>query len=137
MQSLHGMQSHDFPNCFVMHMLQAAFTANFPHLLEEQTTHIAYIVGHALEVGATKVEVTREAEEAWAKLIIEKGAGALGALGGPECTPGYYNNEGRERDSSAAQAVPYGGSSIEFFELLAKWRASGDFEGLEFGRSEA
>ncbi|MFP6661775.1 MAG: NAD(P)/FAD-dependent oxidoreductase [Myxococcota bacterium] len=137
MQSLHGMQSHDFPNCFVMHMLQAAFTANFPHLLEEQTTHIAYIVGHALEVGATKVEVTREAEEAWAKLIIEKGAGALGALGGPECTPGYYNNEGQERDSSAAQAVPYGGGSIEFFELLAKWRASGDFEGLEFGRSEA
>ena len=34
-RSLHGMGSHGFPNLFVSQISQAAFTANFPHLLEE------------------------------------------------------------------------------------------------------
>ena len=133
MSSLHGMQSRGFPNCFLMHMSQAAFTANFPHLLEELTTHLAYIMGHALEKGATRVEVSREAEEAWVKTIVEKSQGAMGGIGSPDCTPGYYNNEGQSRSPDALQAAPYGGGSIEFFKLLEKWRDEGDFAGLEFG----
>ena len=132
MSSLHGMQSRGFPNCFIMHMFQSAFTANYPHLLEELTTHIAYILGKALEQDAKVVEVSQEAEEAWVKTILEKGAGAMGALGGPDCTPGYYNNEGQARESTAMQAAPYGGGSIEYFKLLEAWRADGSLAGLEF-----
>ena len=133
MSTLHGMQSRGFPNCFLMHMNQAAFTANYPHLLEELTTHLAHIIGHAVEKGVKTVEVSRDAEQAWVETIVSKGAGAMGALGGPDCTPGYYNNEGQARQPGAIQAAPYGGGSIEFFRLLAEWRAEGDFAGLEFG----
>ena len=129
--SLHGMQSRGFPNCFIMHMFQAAFTANYPHLLEELTTHIAYVIGQALEQDAKIVEVSQEAEEAWVKTILEKGAGAMGALGGEDCTPGYYNNEGQNREPTAVQAAPYGGGSIEYFKLLETWRADGKLAGLE------
>jgi len=132
MSTLHGMQSRGFPNCFFMQISQAAFTANFPHLLEELTTHLAHIIGHTLERGARTVEVSHDAEEAWVATIVEKGLGAMGALGGADCTPGYYNNEGQAREPSAIQAAPYGGGSIEFFQLLEQWRADGDFAGLEF-----
>ena len=132
MSTLHGMQSRGFPNCFFMQISQAAFTANFPHLLEELTTHLAHIIGHTLERGARIVEVSHHAEEAWVATIVEKGLGAMGALGGADCTPGYYNNEGQAREPSAIQAAPYCGGSIEFFQLLKQWRAEGDFAGLEF-----
>ena len=132
MSSLHGMQSRDFPNCFIMHMFQAAFTANYPHLLEELTTHIAYILGEAIKRDAKIVEVSKEAEDAWVKTIVEKGTGAMGAIGGPDCTPGYYNNEGQERESTAMQAAPYGGGSIEYFKLLETWREDGKLAGIEF-----
>ena len=131
--SLHGMQSQGFPNCFLMHMFQAAFTANYPHLLEELTTHIAYIIGETLERNAKVVEVLPEAEAAWVQTILEKGAGAAGVIGGPDCTPGYYNNEGQEREATALQAAPYGGGSIEYFKLLDSWRSEGALAGLEFG----
>jgi cyclohexanone monooxygenase len=131
MSSLHGMQSRGFPNCFLMHMNQAAFTANFPHLLEELTTHIAHVIGHTLKKGSKTVEVSQVAEEAWVETIIEKGVGAMGALGSNDCTPGYYNNEGQP-NPTASRAAPYGGGSIEFFKLLADWRAEGSFAGLEF-----
>ncbi len=45
------------------------------------------------------------------------------------CTPGYYNNEGRAGDRSAQNGF-YGGGSIEFFRLLGEWRAAGGLEGL-------
>jgi cyclohexanone monooxygenase len=52
-------------------------------------------------------------------------------IGGPGCTPGYYNNEGRP-SPRAAQGAPYGGGSIKFFRILEEWRAAGTFDGLEF-----
>ncbi len=71
------------------------------------------------------------AEEEWIKTIIGFEGGPLGGLGGPDCTPGYYNNEGQP-NPQAAQSMPFGGGSIAFFEMMAKWRESGDFEGLSF-----
>ncbi len=132
-RSLHGMSSHGFPNLFVAQISQAAFTANFPHLLEECAIHQAHIIAHALENGFSEVEVTREAEEAWVQRILGFEGGPLAGLGGPDCTPGYYNNEGQEHPH-AAQSAPYGPGSISFFELLAKWRAEGTFEGMQFRR---
>jgi hypothetical protein len=47
-----------------------------------------------------------------------------------ECTPGYYNNEGKLSEL-AAQNGFYGGGSEEFFRILREWRASGELSGLE------
>jgi len=47
-----------------------------------------------------------------------------------ECTPGYYNNEGKP-SAAAVRNGPYGAGSIAFIELLEKWRAEGSLQGLE------
>ena len=130
-RTLHGMQIHGFPNCFIMSANQGGFTANFPHLLDESATHLSHIIGHTLDEGLSTVEASAEAEEAWVQTILEQGVGAMGGLGGEGCTPGYYNNEGKP-SPLAKQAAPYGGGPIQFFALLAKWREEGKFEGLEF-----
>ncbi len=130
-RTLHGMGSHGFPNVFIMNTSQGAFTANFPHLLDESAVHQAHIMAHALDKGFNQVEITEQAEEEWVKTILGFSGGPLGGLGGADCTPGYYNNEGKP-NPNAMQSAPYGGGSIRFFELLKQWREDGRFEGLEF-----
>ena len=130
-RSLHGMGSHGFPNVFIMNTSQGGFTANFPHLLDESAVHQAHIIAHALAQGYNTVEVTATAEEEWIDTIVGFKGGPLGGLGGADCTPGYYNNEGQP-NPNAQQSAPYGGGSIRFFELLKEWREDGNFEGLTF-----
>ncbi len=130
-RTLHGMGSHGFPNLFIMNTSQGGFTANFPHLLDESAVHQAHIIASALDAGHTRVEVQKEAEDKWVETILGFAGGPLGGLGGPDCTPGYYNNEGQP-NPNAAQSAPYGGGSIRFFKLLEEWREDGSFEGLEF-----
>ena len=131
-RTLHGMGSHGYPNLFIMNTSQGGFTANFPHLLDETAVHQAHIIKHVLDNELATVEVTQEAEKAWVDTILGfAGSGPLGGLGGPECTPGYYNNEGKP-NPLAYQSAPYGGGSIKFFELLKQWRDDGKFEGVEF-----
>ena len=104
-RTLHGMHSRDFPNCFIISNTQSAFTVNFPHALAEQAKHIAYIVDHALSHDLTRVETTREAEDAWVETIISLARDGQKFL--EECTPGYYNNEGKPGERSG-QNGPYG-----------------------------
>ena len=130
-RSLHGMGSHGFPNVFIMNTSQGGFTANFPHLLDESAVHQAHIIAHALVQGYNTVEVTATAEEGWIDTLGGFTGGPRGGLGGPDCTPGYYNNEGQP-NPNAQQSAPYGGGSIRFFELLKEWREDGNFEGLTF-----
>jgi cyclohexanone monooxygenase len=128
MWTLHGMHSHDFPNCFVMSPAQAGFTVNFPHLLDELATHVAHIVGHALRENVATVEATEFAEKEWVETIVSQARNTLDFL--ESCTPGYYNNEGQPRERAAQNAF-YGGGPIEYFQILADWRADGSFPGLE------
>ena len=126
--TLHGIHVRDFPNCFVMSNSQSGFTVNYPHMLNEQGKHIAYIINHAQENGVTLVETSPEAEEAWVETIV---ASALQrAKFAEECTPGYYNNEGKP-SALAARNGPYGKGPIAFIKLLEDWRAAGDLQGLE------
>ena len=126
--TLHGIHVRDFPNCFVMSNSQSGFTVNYPHMLNEQGKHIAYIINHAQENGVTLVETSPEAEEAWVETIV---ASALQrAKFAEECTPGYYNNEGKP-SALAARNGPYGKGPIAFIKLLEEWRAAGDLKGLE------
>ena len=50
----------------------------------------------------------------------------------PDCTPGYYNNEGKGTDARAAFGVGYPAGPVAFFKYIDGWRKSGKFEGLVF-----
>jgi len=125
------MHSRHFPNCFIMGPQQAGFTVNYPHLLNEQSKHIAYIIRHAIENGIETVEVSQAAEEEWVDTVIRLAVLAQQFL--EECTPGYYNNEGKPGERSGQNGF-YGGGSVEFFRILRDWRAAGGLAGLELTR---
>ena len=127
-RTLHGMHTRGFPNCFILQNTQSGFTANFPHMLDEQSTHLSYIIRQALDNGKQVVEASKEAEDAWVETII--GLARPGMSFFEECTPGYYNNEGKPGDRSGQNGF-YGGGSVQFFKLLAEWRETGELEGLE------
>jgi cyclohexanone monooxygenase len=127
-RTLHGMHSHGFPNCFIMGPQQAGFTVNFPHLLDQESQHIAWIIERCLERGIRTVEVSEAAEEEWVDTVIR--LARVGRQFLEECTPGYYNNEGKLSER-AAQNGFFGGGSIEFFRVLHEWRTEGGMKGLE------
>ncbi|HEU4431305.1 MAG TPA: NAD(P)/FAD-dependent oxidoreductase [Myxococcota bacterium] len=127
-RTLHGLHSRGFPNCFIMGNQQSAFTVNFPHAINQQSRHIAYIVEQALKNGARTVEAAQAAEDAWVETIVQLARFGRDYL--EACTPGYYNNEGKVSDL-AAQNGPYGGGPEAFFKLMREWRDAGKLEGLE------
>jgi cation diffusion facilitator CzcD-associated flavoprotein CzcO len=131
MQTLHGMQVHGFPNLFIVGLGQGAnLISNITHNLTDIGTTIATVVRHALDIGADEVEPTLEAEQHWVELI-ENNPQAF--LGNPDCTPGYYNNEGRpfgRRERLTLGGYP--GGPVAFFQYIDAWRKSGRFEGLTF-----
>jgi cyclohexanone monooxygenase len=130
-KTLHGFHTRGFPNCFIVSNSQSGFTVNFPHMLNEQARHLAHVVSQCLESQVRAVEVTEEAEAAWVRTILslaiqrEKFAA--------ECTPGYYNNEGKP-NPLAVQNSPYGAGPVAFVKVLEDWRAEGTLAGLEIRR---
>ncbi|MGP3960818.1 flavin-containing monooxygenase [Nonomuraea sp. 3N208] len=130
MRTMHGIHVHGFPNVFlVQHTQGANLLSNIPHNLTEAARTIAVIVKHALDHGFSEVEVTKEAEDAWIELLL-LGPGTL--LGGPDCTPGYYNNEGQDLGLRGWLNVGYPQGATAYFAYIDRWRSSKAFEGLEF-----
>jgi cation diffusion facilitator CzcD-associated flavoprotein CzcO len=130
MQSLHGIHVHGFPNLFVVGPAQGAnLISNITHNLVEAATTIAAVVGHALATGAGEVEVTAAAEQEWVRRIE---TAEQSIISDPDCTPGYYNNEGGEigrRELLNAGRFPDG--PVAYFGYIDAWRRAGDFAGLE------
>jgi cyclohexanone monooxygenase len=126
--SLHGMHTRGFPNCFIVSNAQSGFTANYPHMLNEQSKHLAYIVKECIGRQARVVETTQEAEDAWVEEVMKVAVFNRRYL--EECTPGYYNNEGQP-SARAIRNGSYGAGSIAFIKVLEDWRARGDLPGLE------
>jgi len=130
MRTKHGIHVHHFPNMFIVQPTQGAnLISNVPHNLTESGKTIATVVRHALDKGYSRVELTQEAEDAWIELLMT-GPGRM--IGSPDCTPGYYNNEGQEPGPAARYHVGYPAGAMAFFKYIEAWRSSGDFEGLDF-----
>ena len=130
MHSLHGIHVRNFPNMYILGPTQGAnLISNVPHNFVENSIAIAAVVAHAEKTGATCVEVSEEAENAWVAMIS---GNTRGLRGGEDCTPGYYNNEGKPlgRRELLNQGYPEG--PVAYFEYIARWRESGEFTGLEF-----
>jgi cyclohexanone monooxygenase len=126
--TFHGFFSRGFPNMFIVSNSQSGFTANFPHMLSAQSHHMAYVIKHCADRQVRTLEASEEAESEWIQKIMDVAMQRQQFL--EECTPGYYNNEGKP-SASAVRNGPYGGGSIAFIELLEKWRAEGSLQGLE------
>jgi cation diffusion facilitator CzcD-associated flavoprotein CzcO len=130
MRTMHGIHVHGFPNAFLVQPTQGAnLISNVPHNLTESGRTIATIVRHALDNGYDRVDVTQEAEDAWVDLLLS-GPGMM--LGSPDCTPGYYNNEGQDAGPARQFFVGYPLGAAAYFQYIDGWRTSGDFAGLEF-----
>ncbi len=127
LSTFHGLHSHNFPNCFFMGLTQTGFTTSIPHALNEQAKHLTHTLKHCLDNDVQTLEATAEAEEEWVATINK--LANLGKRFYAECTPGYYNQEGKA-DGGGFFSGQYGGGSPEFFKILDDWRAAGDFKGL-------
>ena len=131
MQSLHGIHVREFPNLFIVGPTQGAnLISNITHNLVEAAATIARTIAHGRELGVREIEVTAVAEAAWVELI-DSHPGTI--FGDTECTPGYYNGEGREatvRDRRNSTGYPLG--AVAYFEYIDGWRNSGEFAGVEF-----
>jgi cation diffusion facilitator CzcD-associated flavoprotein CzcO len=128
MRTMHGVHVHGFPNAFLIQFTQGAnLISNVPHNLVESAATIAQVVGHARDEGSAQVEVTQEAERAWMDLLST----GVSFLGSTDCTPGYYNNEGRPMgDQASWRGYPFGATA--FFDYIGAWRDASTFEGLDF-----
>src|SRR5207245_4395682 len=99
------------------------------HKLTEAAKTNALTSRHAQANLHKEIEVTKEAEDHWVELLLT-GAGRM--IGSPDCTPGYYNNEGREPGRAAKLNVGHPAGPMAYFKYIDGWRNSGQFEGLQF-----
>lgn len=131
MRSKHGIHVHGFPNLFIVQPQQGAnLISNVPHNIIDSAKTFARILSHMQAEGLTRVEVTAEAEADWLKLL-DSGPGPM--LGSVDCTPGYYNNEGKgweEAGSGLGRGYPWG--AVAYFAYIEGWRSDGKFDGLAF-----
>ncbi|KAI1916083.1 hypothetical protein LOZ12_001479 [Ophidiomyces ophidiicola] len=127
-RTYHGMYTRGFPNCFIMNMMQFAYSPNFSVMIEEQSIHIAHIVSEASKQGICTVQPTEKAEEEWVESVVQYAA----RIQSTECTPAYANFEGAT-DRVTLQQGAYSHSISTFTKMLEEWRADGRFQGLECG----
>ncbi len=131
MRTKHGIHVHGFPNLFIVQPQQGAnLISNVPHNIVDSAKTFATIISYAQANGHRTIEVTREAEDAWLALLATAMPSILGTT---ECTPGYYNNEGKGWEGAAAGlggGYPFG--AVAYFDYIEGWRSNGAFEGLSF-----
>ncbi|MCU1500537.1 MAG: monooxygenase [Acidimicrobiales bacterium] len=134
-RTLHGTHIRNFPNFFIMSLVQTGYLGNSLHVIGEVAKHIAYIIGEAEKSKIKTIEATAEAEDNWVQVITDSHKDASGLAlrlrAAADCTPSYYNNEGRPLEKKGIFANIYGGGGLNFVKLLADWRAEGGMKDLE------
>jgi cation diffusion facilitator CzcD-associated flavoprotein CzcO len=131
--SMHGMTTRGFPNMFIMPApgQQAVTTHNFTHLMVLGAEHIAATIELLEERGVKVFEVSQEAEEGWTDIILSTARDNSAFMAA--CTPSRLNFEGNPSMLNPRSGA-YGGGYGDVFgfrDLLAEWRAAGDFAGWE------
>ena len=131
LKTLHGFTTNGFPNCFFLGFTQGAVTVNVPHALNEQAKHISHLLAEVRTRGEHTVEATPEGEQGWLDEVQR--TSRFGERFRAECTPGYYNNEGKQANPNGFFTSGYGGGPIKFFRILEQWRENGTFDGVKIG----
>ncbi|WP_099021979.1 flavin-containing monooxygenase [Mycolicibacterium palauense] len=128
MRTLHGLQTHGFPNCFFLGYTQSGVSPNYTHTAEERADHLAYLIGQWAQRHATTIEATQEAEEEWLCKMNEASVDAKAFF--DDCTPSYLSSEGDRDNPHGMLSTNFGGKPVEFFDMLSQWRADGRLEGV-------
>ncbi len=129
-RTLHGFATHGFPNLFNCGVSQNGLSMNFSSMYGGQAEHIAYLIKEIRARGKQTAQPTVEAEAAWVdtiKSLARRNADFLA-----QCTPSYFNNDGKFKERSAGfLSDAYTPGIIKFNQLIAEWRAKGDMDGME------
>ena len=141
--TLHGVVSRGFPNLFWPGPIQAGATANQMFVLDQLSTHVAYILSESERKAQQEkaprrrftIEPTAEAQEAWSMEILSRAVSFAGVGG---CTPGYMNLEGgidqisgMEEQMKAARGSIWGHGIEDYVSVIEGWRRQGGLEGLD------
>ena len=131
MRTLHGTHVDGFPNLFILATAQAAnLISNVPHNYVEASDAIAAVVAHSERTGSSTVEPGRDDVNEWLTRIQARQGSVIGS---PDCTPGYYNNEGKPLEGDQQlNGGAYIEGAVAYFEYLEQWWKSGEFAGLHF-----
>ncbi|MFD1813297.1 flavin-containing monooxygenase [Rhodococcus gannanensis] len=127
-RTFHGLQSHDFPNCFFLGYTQTGIAHNYVHTAEERARHLAYILTEWRDRGGSLVEADQQAEDDWVRTMAE--TTEMGKQFFADCTPSYLDSEGDTHNPDSLLSAGYGGGPVAFFELLEQWRATGSLDGV-------
>jgi cation diffusion facilitator CzcD-associated flavoprotein CzcO len=139
--TLHGVCTNGYPNLFFQSPAQAGATANYMHVLDVLSEHIASIVAQGLKKSSGEspvIEASYDAETAWGMKIAQDTAYFSGLV---ICTPGYNNAEGEAFEMppaddqvammKKAKAAIWQAGIVDFTRFLESWRGNGKLEGLE------
>jgi len=126
--TLHGVLAAEFPNMFMISIVQAGFGTNFLHFLSESANHVAWLISRCLEDGITTIEALPEAEEEWHRTLINVAMQIAGYS--MSCTPGYYNSE-QGQNPKARRNLTYTGSLLDYVGYLERWRDEEGFPGAK------
>ena len=127
--TLFGIHIRDFPNLFNIGPAQAGVTSNQTHNILLGGEHIAKVIRTCLDDPSLRtIEPTEEAEEAWCEEIEAGTAMRLDFL--KDCSPGYYNREGRPEEIPARWGI-YPKGIVAWEKVMQEWRNEGSFRGME------
>jgi cation diffusion facilitator CzcD-associated flavoprotein CzcO len=126
-KTFHGMTTHGFPNFFVVAFTQGGLNASITLTFETQAQHISYIIKEALRRGATHVECSQEAQDAWVQHMRETALDMTQFA--RNCPPSYYNNEGEEKLRWYLGEI-YGPGFYVFDALIRQWREEAKLDGF-------
>jgi cyclohexanone monooxygenase len=128
-RTLHGLTSHGFPNWFTIGINQNGLSPNMTSMFDDQAVHVSYIIDAVKARGKKVIEPSEDAEQAWVDQIVAlAGSGAMAFL--EDCTPGYYNREGKIKEANT-QNSPYAPGINAFNDILSQWRDKDDLAGME------
>lgn len=128
METLHGMHVHGFPNLFVVQLFQGSFLgANVTQAHNYAAENIAAVVAKVLAEGKRVVEVRKQAQDAYVEMLLRYGI----PFGNPQCTPGYYNDDGHTDGRAFKLNCGYPQGSSAFVAMIQEQCRVGHFPELE------
>ena len=131
-RTLHGLMTDKFPNCFFIGGNQHSASAlNAVHLLDEQSTHVAYVIAEMGRRKRAALEPNTAVVDGYTQAIRIAPQNAALVEFFATCTPGYYNGEGKAKKSEELfLGGRYGPGAMAFYDMLAAWREAGKLEGM-------
>ena len=111
-----------------MQLFQGSFLgANVSLASNYAAENIAAIVARMLAEEVAAVEVSKEAQDEYVAMLLRDGV----PFGRPDCTPGYYNDDGQTEGRVFQLNCGYPAGSHAFVTMIKDWCAAGEFPELQ------